>query len=97
MLTLLQQYRWALEEIQSGQFIEEVEEFKERLPESESPLALDQSRRIFYKKAVHFVKKEKKYLEDREAQLPGSDFEPRHRTAPGLRRRAVLQPWRVDG
>jgi hypothetical protein len=27
LLTLLQQYRWELEEIQSGQFLEDVEEF----------------------------------------------------------------------
>ena len=69
LLTLLQQYRWELEEIQSGQFLEEVEQFKERFPESESPLDLDQSRRTFYEKAVQFVKKEKQYLQDREAEL----------------------------
>ena len=69
LLTLLQQYRWELEEIQSSQFLEEVEQFKESFPESESPLDLDQSRRSFYEKAVQFVKKEKKYLEDREAEL----------------------------
>lgn len=69
LLTLLQQYRWELEEIQSGQFLEDVEEFKESFPESESPLVLDRSRRRFYEKAVQFVKKEKSYLEDREAEL----------------------------
>lgn len=69
LLTLLQQYRWELEEIQSGQFLEEVEEFKESFPDAESPLALDQARRSFYEKSVQFVKKERKYLEDREAEL----------------------------
>jgi len=59
LLTLLQQYRWELEEIQSGQFLEEVEQFRESFPKSESPLDLDQSRRSFYEKAVQFVKKEK--------------------------------------
>jgi diguanylate cyclase len=69
LLTLLQQYRWELEEIQSGQFLEDVEEFKRQFPDLESPFALDQGRRAFYAKAVQFVKKEKKYLEDREAEL----------------------------
>ena len=69
LLTLLQQYRWELEEIQSGQFLEEVEQFRESFPKSESPLDLDQSRRSFYEKAVQFVRKEKQYLEDREAEL----------------------------
>lgn|GEM_PF-3605782 len=39
LLTLLQQYRWELEEIQSGKFLEDVEEFKEAFPEAETPLA----------------------------------------------------------
>ena len=69
LLTLLQQYRWELEEIQSGQFLEDVQDFKESFPQSESPLALDRSRRSFYEKAVQFVKKEKNYLEEREAEL----------------------------
>lgn len=69
LLTLLQQYRWELEEIQSDQFLEDVEEFRESFPESDTPLALDQSRRRFYEKAVQFIKKEKNYLEDREAEL----------------------------
>ncbi|MGH9426435.1 MAG: hypothetical protein ACRD2L_09055, partial [Terriglobia bacterium] len=69
LLTLLQQYRCELEEIQSGVFLEEIEQFKESFPEAENPLALDQSRRSFYEKAVQFVKKERKYLEDREAEL----------------------------
>jgi diguanylate cyclase len=69
LLTLLQQYRLELEEIHSNQFLEDVEQFKQSFPESESPLALDQSRRSFYEKAVLFVKNEKKYLEDKEAEL----------------------------
>ena len=69
LLTLLQQYRCELEEIQSGKFLEDVEEFKEAFPEAETPLALDRSRRSFYEKAVQFIKKEKSYLEDREAEL----------------------------
>jgi hypothetical protein len=66
VLTLLQQYRWELEEIQSGKFLEDVEEFKEALPESETPLALDRSRRSFYQKVT--IKKEKSYLRT-EAEL----------------------------
>ena len=69
MLTLLQQYRCELEEIQSGQFLKKVEQFRESFPKSESPLDLDQSRRSFYEKAVRFAEKEKQYLEDREAEL----------------------------
>ena len=69
LLTLLQQYRWELEEIQSSKFIEEVEEFKADLSGVESPVGLDRSRCIFYAKAIQFAKKERKYLEDREAEL----------------------------
>jgi len=69
LLTLLQQYRWELEGIQSGQFLEDVEEFKRQFSDLESPVALDQGRRAFYEKAVQFVKKERKYLEDRETEL----------------------------
>lgn len=69
LLTLLQQYRWELAEIQSGKFLKEVEQFKEGFPEAESPIALDQARRCFYEKSVQFLKKERKYLEDREAEL----------------------------
>ena len=69
LLTLMQQYRSELEEIQSGRFVEEIEQFKASFDESESPLELDQSRRRFYETAIQFAKKEKQYLEDREAEL----------------------------
>jgi len=69
LLTLLQQYRYELEEIQSRQFSEEIDKLKMALPGIESPEELDDSRRAFYECSIQHLKNERKYLEEREAEL----------------------------
>jgi diguanylate cyclase len=69
LLTLLQQYRWEIEEIKSQQFIQKVEEWKAGLGTVNQPQALADYRLSVYEKSSEYLKKEKNYLVEREAEL----------------------------
>lgn len=69
LLTLLQQYRWEIEEIQAAVFLDEVNQFKAWLPGANRPEAIDDRRQRFYERSVQHLRKERKYLEEREQEL----------------------------
>ena len=69
LLTLLQQYRCEIQEIQTRQFLESVNGWKTALTAVESPEELDRLRQESYEKAGQHLKKEKSYLEEREVEL----------------------------
>ncbi len=69
MLTLLQQYRWEIEEIRSGQFLEDLEGWKQGLSSIVNPRGLGNYRLNVYEKSSDYLKIEKNYLVEREAEL----------------------------
>ena len=69
LLSLLQQYRWDLEEIKTTKFQEQVHEFKCWLPAAPSPEAIADARQEFCQDSVRHLMKEQKYLEEREQEL----------------------------
>jgi diguanylate cyclase len=69
LLTLLQQYRWEIEELKSARFLRDLEEWKNGLTDLRSPQSIDQTRRKIYERANEHLKKEKTYLEEREQEL----------------------------
>ena len=69
VLTLLQQYRWEIEEIKSGQFLEELEGWKQGLSSIVDPRSLGNYRLNVYEKSSDYLKREKNYLAEREAEL----------------------------
>jgi diguanylate cyclase len=69
LLTLLQQYRWEIEELKSSRFIRDLEEWKNSLAATQSPEAIDQLRLKLYERANEHLKKERTYLDEREREL----------------------------
>ena len=69
LLTLLQQYRWEIEEIKSRQFLEDVDGWKQTLESIGDLRTLGDYRLSVYEKASDYLKKEKNYLVEREAEL----------------------------
>ena len=69
VLTLLQQYRWEIEEIKSGQFLEQLEGWKQGLGSIVDPRSLGNYRLNVYEKSSDYLRREKDYLAEREAEL----------------------------
>lgn len=69
LMTLLQQYRWEIEELRSNRFIRELEEWKNSLDTRLSPDAVDQLRLKLYERANDHLKKERNYLDERDREL----------------------------
>jgi diguanylate cyclase len=69
VLTLLQQYRWEIEELKTTRFVKDLEEWKTELDLIRSADSLDQIKLKIYERCNEHLKKEKTYLEEREREL----------------------------
>ncbi len=69
LITLLQQYRWEIEELKTSRFLRELEEWKISLELQRSADSLEQIKLKLYERANDHLKKEKTYLEEREREL----------------------------
>jgi hypothetical protein len=69
LITLLQQYRWEIEELKTSRFVRELEEWKNSLDLYRSADSLDQIKLKLYDRVNDHLKKEKTYLEEREREL----------------------------
>lgn len=69
LITLLQQYRWEIEELKTSRFVCELEEWKNSLDLYRSADSLDQIKLKLYDRVNDHLKKEKTYLEEREREL----------------------------
>src|SRR5262249_10382200 len=68
-VSLLQQYRWQIEEIRSSRFIQELETWKEELSKVTRSKEIIRLRNELYEKGSSYLEKEKDYLAEREAEL----------------------------
>jgi diguanylate cyclase len=69
LITLLQQYRWDIEELKTSRFLRELEDWKNSLELQRSADSLDQIKLKLYERANDHLKQEKTYLDEREREL----------------------------
>jgi diguanylate cyclase len=69
LLTLVQQYRWEIEEINSKSYLSDIDSWKQTLPMVASPESISDFRKKVYERSNDYLKAEKNYLVEREAEL----------------------------
>jgi len=68
-VSLLQRYRWEIEEIRSSRFIQELEAWKEELSKATQNKDIIRLRNELFEKVSTYLEREKDYLAEREAEL----------------------------